>query len=148
MTNEEAIKWLKVEALYIEEDIGHGKEILEAYDMAIKALEQEPCEDCISREETLKAFAEKCGGECGCCMYNGSGYDTAENCKLIKSMPSVTPQPKIDRWEWVQYDSNPNIGNWHCSECRTIIPHMPEETDNAPIYKWCPMCGARMEVEE
>lgn len=47
-------------------------------------------------------------------------------------------------WEWVQYDSNPNIGNWHCSECRTIIPHMPEETDNTPIYKWCPMCGAKM----
>ena len=40
MTNEKAIKWLKVEASYIEEDVGHGKEILEAYDMAIKALEQ------------------------------------------------------------------------------------------------------------
>lgn len=51
MTNEEAIKWLKVEASYIEEDVGNGKEILEAYDMAIKALEQEPCEDCISREK-------------------------------------------------------------------------------------------------
>ena len=41
MTNEKAIKWLKVEASYIEEDIGHGKEILEAYDMAIEALERE-----------------------------------------------------------------------------------------------------------
>ena len=41
MTREKAIKWLKVEASYIEEDVGHGKEILEAYDMAIKALEQE-----------------------------------------------------------------------------------------------------------
>lgn len=60
--------------------------------------EAQPCEDCISREKTLKAFAEKCGGECGCCKYNGSGYDTAENCKLIKSMPSVTPQPKNGKW--------------------------------------------------
>ena len=42
MTNEKAIKWLKVEASYIEEDVGHGKEILEAYDMAIEALEQQP----------------------------------------------------------------------------------------------------------
>lgn len=56
-------------------------------------------------------------------------------------------EPKTGYWEWVQYDSNPNIGNWHCSECRTIIPHMPEETDNTPIYKWCPMCGAKMESE-
>lgn len=60
----------------------------------------------------------------------------------IKAIPSA--EPKTGHWEWVQYDSNPNIGNWHCSECRTIIPHMPEETDNTPIYKWCPMCGAKM----
>ncbi len=60
----------------------------------------------------------------------------------IKEIPSA--EPKTGRWEWVKYDSDPNIGNWHCSECRTIIPHMPEETDNTPIYKWCPMCGARM----
>ena len=48
MTNEEAIKWLKVESSYIEEDIGHGKEILEAYDMATKALKQTrwiPCSE-------------------------------------------------------------------------------------------------------
>ena len=64
----------------------------------------------------------------------------------ISALPSV--EQKQGKWEWVQYDSNPNIGNWHCSECRTIIPHMPEETDNTPIYKWCPMCGVKMEVEE
>jgi len=57
-----------------------------------------PCEDCISREQTLKAFAEKCGGECACCEYNGSGYDNAENCKLIKSMPSVTPSRPKGKW--------------------------------------------------
>lgn len=63
-----------------------------------KALEQQPCDDCISREETLKAFAEKCNGECACCKYNGSGYDTAENCKLIKSMPSVTPHYNLEQY--------------------------------------------------
>lgn len=40
MTKDEAIKWLKVESSYIEENVGHGKEILEAYDMAIEALEE------------------------------------------------------------------------------------------------------------
>lgn len=53
-------------------------------------------------------------------------------------------EPKVGHWEWVQYDSNPNIGNWHCSECRRIVLHMPEELDNTPKYKWCPMCGAKM----
>ena len=62
----------------------------------------------------------------------------------IRALPSVSPQQRTGRWEWVQYDVG--CGNWHCSECRTIIPHMPEETDNTPIYKWCPMCGAKMEV--
>lgn len=52
-------------------------------------------------------------------------------------------EPKTGHWEWVRYDGI--AGNWHCSECRTIIPHMPEETDNTPIYKWCPMCGAKMQ---
>ena len=73
-------------------------EVRRAYDK-LKSLQ--PCEDYISREQTLKAFAEKCGGECACCEYNGSGYDTAENCKLIKSMPSV--KPKTD---WIPIDDD------------------------------------------
>ena len=40
MTNYEAIEWLKVEASCIIED-GDGKELIEAYDMAINALKQE-----------------------------------------------------------------------------------------------------------
>jgi hypothetical protein len=39
MTTEEAIKWLKVEQCCVSEE-GNGKELIEAYDMAIKALEQ------------------------------------------------------------------------------------------------------------
>ena len=82
------------------------------------------------------------------------GYD-AES-PMVKEMQSaldlaikaLEQESKTGHWEWVQYDNNPNIGNWHCSECRTIIPHMPVETDRTPIYKWCPMCGAKMEVEE
>lgn len=106
MTNEEREKHIRVASVLIgaindlirpilmyqiEKDV--TREALENY---INMLEQQPCEDCISREQTLKAFAEKCGGECACCEYNGSGYDTAENCKLIKSMPSVTSQQT--RW--------------------------------------------------
>lgn len=56
MTTNEAIKWLKVEASCIEEDVGNGKEILEAYDMAIKALEQEPILDKIRAEIDQKQY--------------------------------------------------------------------------------------------
>ena len=100
------------------------------------ALVQEPC-DAISRQAVLELVAD---------------YDLSmgQVVKGIHALPSVTTTEKVGHWEYVQYDGNPNIGNWHCSECRTIIPHMPEETDNTPIYKWCPMCGSKMmqEVDE
>ena len=67
--------------------------------------------------------------------------------KSVMETITMEKMPKVGHWEWVQYDSNPNIGNWHCSECRMIISHMPEKTDNTPIYKWCPMCGSRMMQE-
>lgn len=44
-------------------------------------------------------------------------------------------------WEYNQYDANPNIGNWHCSECRHIIFG---GYNQKPYYKFCPMCGADM----
>ena len=107
--------------------------------------------DCISREATVKRL-------CNLAEYMNEHKENSGDPYIMAALfiqdnktefPSVIPQePKTGHWEWVQYDSNPNIGNWHCSECRTIIPHMPEETDNTPIYKWCPMCGAKMESED
>lgn len=99
----------------------------------------------------FKVICEKCG-----CTLNYSYADTVYRTEeeainnVIntwnerKNETVATLKPKPGHWEWIQYDSNPNIGNWHCSECRAIILHMPEETDNTPIYKWCPMCGAKM----
>ena len=67
---------------------------------------------------------------------------------LDMAIKALEQQLKTGHWEWIQYDSNLIIGNWHCSECRTIIPHMPEELDGTPIYKWCPMCGAKIAESE
>ena len=39
------------------------------------------------------------------------------------------------KWEWVQYDANPNIGNWHCSNCNYI-----NKCDC--VTDFCPSCGA------
>lgn len=68
---------------------------------------------------------------------------------LAFELPPVSTE-KTGRWEWVQYDSNPNIGNWHCSECRNIVFQCVEKKGihNEVIYKFCPWCGAKMEVEE
>ena len=44
-------------------------------------------------------------------------------------------------WEYNQYDGNPNIGNWHCSNCHNICYEMKLAHDN---YNFCPNCGADM----
>ena len=110
----------------------------EALEMAIKALDQEPCDDCISREDALMALT----GE----WTEPTDEIIHRFIKRIKNLPPVTPQPKMGRWEWVQYDGNPNIGNWHCSECRTIFIEgtIKREKDSIPFYKYCPQCGAKM----
>ena len=62
-----------------------------------------------------------------------------------KAIKSLEQEPKTGHWEYVYYDSNPNIGNWHCSECRGICTEMHSIEDS---YNYCPNCGAKMEVEE
>lgn len=122
MTNEEVIEILS--------DVGDINrccaEDAEALDMAIKALEQQPCEDCISRQAVLDLVNADW-------KYEGLETDVA-------SLPSVTP--KAGRWEWVQYDANPEIGNFHCSECRYIPASF---NMSAQKLNFCPNCGAKME---
>ena len=116
-------------------------ELNDALDMAIKALEQQPCEDCISREavkETIfiQGSAEKLE------------IDFAKLLLLqraIKALPSVTPQPKIGKWI---EKTGEEFDAWaECSECGCVNPF---EDD----FNYCPNCGARMteienkEVEE
>ena len=49
---------------------------------------------------------------------------------------------QFGKWEYVQYDGNPKIGNWHCSECR-FIPRS-EMQKNIKECDFCPNCGCDM----
>ena len=65
--------------------------------------------------------------------------------EMIKKLPSAEPEQKTGKWEWVQYDSNHEIGDWHCSECG----FMPASFNLAKKHlNYCPNCGARMVGEE
>jgi len=80
MTNEEAIKAIKSHC-YFANLVPVGKEAL---DMAIKALEQEPCEDTISRADAVRV---------------ASGYCHPANiAKELAKLPPVTPKPKVGHW--------------------------------------------------
>ena len=103
MTIEEAIKEL-IDASHREAKYGdtnnHYYEIMmriEAFDMAIKALEQQPCEDCISREALLDKLEEPMN-------WTDSEAELQEQrdyegfIELVKSMPSITPTRPKGKW--------------------------------------------------
>ena len=148
MTNDKAIKWLKTEASYIEENVGNGKEMLEAYDMAIEALEQEPCEDCISRTELLSKIDAERKHLLDLKMDGAEHIVVHHARRIIEDMPPVTPQPKVGEWLEKEIHSD-KVGEWQSARCSVCdkyhtTPYMYYFSN----YKFCPNCGARMEVEK
>lgn len=116
----------------------------EALEMAIKALKQEPCEDCISRQAVLSMQYK---------IDDSATLSTRDvvNVDDIEDLPPVTSQPKMGHWV------EENINKWSrkifCSECGCSPPF--EYVSNGDVYspsgygvinktKFCPNCGARM----
>lgn len=110
MTREDAIKELT--ELLPEEFL---MEYSEAIRMAIKELEQEPCEDCVSRQAVIDAIEDdNRNGHYSCFATNNDAQCFKD---VIRELPSVTAQPKMGKWiknaeEWQNVDP-PYI----CSEC-------------------------------
>jgi len=153
MTREEAIKALKYErktALH---------ENKSAFDMAIKALSAEPCEelefiqphkklsvnlevctDAISRQAVLDGidnYIEKA-------QSTGAKDDFISFEELVvKALPPVTPKQKMGHWIKVVTETD-SFGNetyrYECSECGFFAFFGTE--------RYCPYCGAKMEVSE
>lgn len=158
MTREEAIEHLTEIKLF---DIEFPNDLqMKALDIAIEALKQEPCEDTISREETLDAFAD----------YVGSGmsmddFDALWN--IVAKMPSVKQESCDDclfkkEWEKIgkllsvvlekQTEQEPKTGHWIDGKCDKCGNHAPYLAIAASTYfinytDFCPNCGARMESE-
>lgn len=90
MNREEAIKVLeevkRVAEIYESEDV-------KAYNMAIKLLKQEPCDEAISRQAVLDEIDDtNRRGGFGCKL----SYTRCRG--HIEQLPSVTSQPKIGHW--------------------------------------------------
>lgn len=126
MTRAEAINYLTSTGLTEEQ-------VMEV----VEALEQEPCEDAISRQAVLSMQYR---------IDDSATLSTRDvvNVDDIEDLPSVIPQSKTGHWEWVRYDSNPNIGNWHCSECNMIVCGAITAANPVYAYNYCPNCGAKM----
>ena len=150
MTNKEAGEQLENLRAHCSNMLRHtftdGEDIwskdLEALDLAIKALDQEPCEDAISRDELLKAIDTwdkfGCDADTKLVPYQDHyipyiHYDDVVKC--IKGMPSVTPKPKTGHW----IDTG---SGQECSECGEV----QYGYDNFRFY--CANCGCRIEGVE
>lgn len=96
----------------------------------INLLEQEPCDDVVSREAAISIIYD---------------YEYKKDMrKALEDLPSVTPAKKVGRW--IKSDI-PNE-EYVCSECGGACWYYDYEAAVAKS-RYCPNCGSRMgEVEE
>ena len=143
MTKEETIKIIK----QFRDRQGNSSDDIEAFDMAIKALETQPCEDCISRADILDAIEtwDKFGINAEQKLIRWQDHyvpyvhlDDVRN--AIANMPSVTPtRPKGKLIDIL--DEKTELTETHHTECSICGAYCWEE------FKYCPNCGAEMEIE-
>jgi hypothetical protein len=144
MTREEAIRELKILKEEYWDDDGYGHETKQyddtmlALDIAIKVLEQQPCEDAVSRQAIIDEM-EKRHAE-GDCITKG----------FVKNMPPVTPQPKTGHWIDTNHHQYYNDGDIETTELRCSCCNEEVEWDIALSHKpyYCENCGADMRINE
>lgn len=63
----------------------------------------------------------------------------------IKNIPAADVAPVV-HGQWIKY---PRAHYFKCSECKCIVPYKKAmKMDGERKYKYCPNCGAKMDVEE
>ena len=113
------------------QESGKKTDFIVAHNMAIKALEQEPCDDAISRQAVLDT----------CLNIFFNGYKEKDLLYDIKKLPSVNPQkPKTGHWIKT-IGENGITSAVRCSECGF-------EDNRYMLFRYCPNCGAKMAESE
>ena len=129
MTVEEAIRMIERIKDRINWEVVDSQKKMDALNMAIKALEQEPCEDCISRQavdELSEALVHT--------TINKADF-VCNFWERLQKLPPVTPKEKTGKWIYTgDYITD---GMLKCSSCGY-------EHDVADRFLYCPNCGARM----
>ena len=140
MTREEALNVLEL-FLYKQCDLGRtefaydANTVWEAVKMAIEALEQELCEDAVSRDKAIVQLSHLLSD------WDDDWNVVIRKCiETVKIVQPVTPAEKVGKWI-IKGES------WYCSRCNEPIYEIYEDK---PYEKYCPNCGSKMiqEVEE
>ena len=87
------------------------------------------------------AYTEYCHIICFLTGNNVSGLVKMRDaeCPLVEVGEDINVTTKTGRWIWKTEDK------YYCSCCNEEIA--VKEVMNVPQYEWCPMCGAKMEVQ-
>ena len=131
MTREEAIARIKDHKIVHKMNEPRAIYISEALDMAIKALEQEPCEDAISRQAVLDLVVANHTELNGINVVMYSPYY-----KDIKQLPSVQPIKSKGEWERVTDKTGHLVWECKCGWQERLSTN------------FCPYCGTDMRGEE
>jgi len=110
----------------------------------IETIEQEPCEDAVSRGAMRNGLAS---------ISKAKAKSDAQKALMgrvmffTEQLPPVTPKQKTS--VWVGIDQEPHE-TWECGLCGFVIDGSgcinPDKYRD--IYKYCPHCGAKMESED
>lgn len=110
-------------------------------DDVLKALEQEPCEDAVSRKDLYNALYDRFHDEDSPNNITEVTLGSVRN--FVKGFPSVTPKPKTGHWIKVTNGR----GGHECNLCHEYAPSY--QSGKEYLTKYCPNCGVKMqEVEE
>lgn len=85
---------------------------------------------------------------CGVCnnFESCNGYvtmcDSARMRQAINEAPTIEPEVRHGRWIFKKGDNKETVDGWMCTACKagfnTRVPYFE-------VFKYCPMCGARMD---
>lgn len=143
MTGKEAVKIIK---MVLEECLEeHNEDEIavcyvtpydaDALDMAIKALEQEPCDDAVSRQAVLNTLNKDS------VLDEDRAVETYKELLIdcYKDLPSVAPSHKKGKWVKVTNGR----GGHECNICHAYAPSY--QNGDEYLSEFCPNCGAKME---
>lgn len=132
MIKDEIIKHLEYLKIAAEIEAKPESINVEIIGAAIQVLEQEPCEDAVSRETVEKITWEEP-------TYTDPLNVLTEVREKVRNLPSVTPIRPKGEWE-IGY-TYPDGEYWKCSECGELIKV------KFPM-NFCNSCGADMRGEK
>lgn len=84
---------------------------------------------------------------------NGYTEDFKTCLRLVKNLPAAdAAEVKHGKWIWDPNGMDWGLGTWQCSECACRNNNLPMNNRINPLVfsgsKYCPNCGAKMDLED